>query len=360
MLPVYRPHDKKANAKLLNEKTFEDCTNRILTGGVISLFPEGNHLNRKKLRPIKSGILKVIGRAIDAAEDGQEIKIIPVGIDYSNYTRFREDILISFGEPIIANEYVEKGNTQDNSANSNLRVAIENGIKNEMIHIENNDVYDCLFNSRELISSISLDKDPYSTKTEIKFDAYQKAVNLICENLKENTSKTSDLNQAYSEYSELIKKEDLHEQGLIDFTANRKTSLIHKLLLILGYPVFFVGYLINMIPMIFTEGFVKKNIKDPHFISSIRIAVGAGSYFIYYLLVTALCLIVWGLPITLATLLVMIAGANFSLHYSDYRIRIKNISKVQKLNADTRNEILSKREKLISLIQEFNTSGNHV
>ena len=50
--PIYRPRDG-ASFMEKNEAVFADCRSMLARRRPIILFPEGNHSNRKRLRPLK-------------------------------------------------------------------------------------------------------------------------------------------------------------------------------------------------------------------------------------------------------------------------------------------------------------------
>ncbi len=96
-LPLYRRVDAGEDISK-NEKTFELCRKLLDGGGSIALFPEGISHNSPKLLPMKTGAARI---ALGAASGGEniEVKIVPVGLYYTNKTTFRSEALLHFGEP---------------------------------------------------------------------------------------------------------------------------------------------------------------------------------------------------------------------------------------------------------------------
>jgi 1-acyl-sn-glycerol-3-phosphate acyltransferase len=94
-LPLYRRIDAGEDVSQ-NQKTFELCRELLHQGGSIALFPEGVSHNSSKLLPLKSGAARI---ALGAASAGEaEVKIVPVGLYYTNKTTFRSEAMLYFGE----------------------------------------------------------------------------------------------------------------------------------------------------------------------------------------------------------------------------------------------------------------------
>ncbi len=97
-LPVYRKIDSADVTK--NNITFQASHDLLQKGGAIALFPEGVSHNSPKLLPIKTGAARIALGAISGFEKGEsvDLKIVPVGLYYTNKTTFRSEALLHFGE----------------------------------------------------------------------------------------------------------------------------------------------------------------------------------------------------------------------------------------------------------------------
>src|SRR5687768_13313942 len=97
-LPLYRRIDAGEDVSK-NEKTFELCSDLLQRGGSIALFPEGISHNSPKLLPMKTGAARIALGAAASGDAPVEVKIVPVGLYYTNKTTFRSEALLHFGEP---------------------------------------------------------------------------------------------------------------------------------------------------------------------------------------------------------------------------------------------------------------------
>ena len=97
-LPLYRKIDAGEDVSK-NLKTFELAHELLQTGGSIALFPEGVSHNSPKLLPAKTGAARIaLGAVSVAVEKPIELKIVPVGLFYTNKTTFRSEALLHFGD----------------------------------------------------------------------------------------------------------------------------------------------------------------------------------------------------------------------------------------------------------------------
>ena len=99
-VPVYRreEHDGEVD----NQKAFERLYEVIESGDCMGIFPEGISHAESQLVKLKTGTARI---ALSVTARGQaDVKIIPCGLNYIHRHRFRSQVLIEFGEPIIINE----------------------------------------------------------------------------------------------------------------------------------------------------------------------------------------------------------------------------------------------------------------
>ncbi len=96
-LPLYRRIDAGEDVTK-NQETFELCRELLQNGGSIALFPEGVSHNSPKLLPLKSGASRIALGAASVQDGDVEVKIVPVGLYYTNKTTFRSEVMLHFGE----------------------------------------------------------------------------------------------------------------------------------------------------------------------------------------------------------------------------------------------------------------------
>tara|TARA_R110002050_G_scaffold286088_1_gene436146 strand:+ start:100587 stop:101690 length:1104 start_codon:yes stop_codon:yes gene_type:complete len=114
MLPIYRERDGLHTVKK-NKEIFEKCVDVLVDGKQpLTIFPEGNHNLRRAVRPLQKGIARIAFAVLDKNPD-TDLKICPVGLNYSAHRQFRSDLLVIYGEPFDVKPFYEtylKNNNQ--------------------------------------------------------------------------------------------------------------------------------------------------------------------------------------------------------------------------------------------------------
>ena len=85
ILPVYRIRDGFSNLKA-NDEIFRKTIDVIRNKNGLVILPEGDHAGFRRLRQLKKGICRVAFQAEEAMDFNLNIKIIPVGLEYTNYS----------------------------------------------------------------------------------------------------------------------------------------------------------------------------------------------------------------------------------------------------------------------------------
>lgn len=137
-LPVYRRIDSGEDVSQ-NLKTFEAAHELLRTGGSIAIFPEGVSHNSTKLLPVKTGAARIaLGAVSVGGGDPIDLRIVPVGLYYTNKTTFRSEALLHFGEPFtVAPVTLEPDGDPPKDAVRELTARIEESLREVTLNAEN-------------------------------------------------------------------------------------------------------------------------------------------------------------------------------------------------------------------------------
>jgi 1-acyl-sn-glycerol-3-phosphate acyltransferase len=94
MFPVYRVSEGAENLEE-NYITFDLCKKLFRKKGIVLIFSEGRCINEWHLRTLKKGTARL---AISSWEEGIDVKVLPVAINYSSFSRLGKNISLSFGD----------------------------------------------------------------------------------------------------------------------------------------------------------------------------------------------------------------------------------------------------------------------
>ena len=159
-LPLYRRIDAGEDVSQ-NQKTFELCRQLLGDGGSIALFPEGVSHNSPKLLPLKSGASRIaIGAASTNSGKSVEVKIVPVGLYYTNKTTFRSEALLHFGEAFdVARAPLDENGHPAREAVRALTAQIDSALRGVTLNAENEAELHAARIAEEILSSAQRQQD---------------------------------------------------------------------------------------------------------------------------------------------------------------------------------------------------------
>ena len=99
-VPVYRREEHAGEVD--NSKAFEKLYEVIEAGNCMGIFPEGISHAESQLVKLKTGTARIALAVSARGKTG--VKIIPCGLNYINRHRFRSQVQIEFGEPIVIDD----------------------------------------------------------------------------------------------------------------------------------------------------------------------------------------------------------------------------------------------------------------
>jgi len=250
MLPIYRQRDG-VNTLEKNEKIFIKCQNYLLEGiHPIGIFTEGTHSLKRTIRPLKKGICRLAFETLERNPD-LDVKVIPVGLNYNDHIAFQTEVLIVFGEPIPVKPYFEHYLKNNAIGYRMLLDDLKPKMGELIINIPNDENYDKVH--AQWLKSRRLSKDLYR-------------------DLRENQALVERIISGEPDDEEQLNKERI---------ANEKKN--KNILRVALFPIWIYGMINNLLAVWLTRSLLKKMVKDDHFASSIKFALGAFLVPIIYL-----------------------------------------------------------------------------
>ena len=307
ILPMVRQRDGMRNV-LKNYETQEIIVDTLKNKVRFCMFPEGRHRPAHSLQVLGKGVFRAALAANAEFGEKMPVYIVPAGIEYGDYFRYRSTSLVTFGKPINVTEVVKELNL-DNEAQI-------------MDHLRK----DLTAKMSELITYINYDED-YAAKwalTKIralgfKGSLYDQMLNnrsLVSDIEKSCEERPEDMNELLSKVSAFEKERTKKGVSIYSFgKKNLALNIIGKgLAAILGLPyLLFSG--VAALPMWVIAEFLRNNIRDKAFRNTAIFGVKLAGNIIFGLTYTilAFCLLPW--PWALGFL--ALAGPAYSYIY-DY------------------------------------------
>lgn len=278
MLPIYRQRDGiKAVGK--NGQILARCTELLKEGRItVAMFPEGNHNMKLGLRPLQKGVVRMAFETLEKYPD-LDLKIIAIGLNYSDHMAFRANVLVLKGPPILIKPYFD--------------IYKKNKVEG----------------TKKLLETIKVEMKKLIL--EIPSDRYDEINDLYRKYRKHGP----DLKVNFENDKQLIK--DLIEGRIPnDEIEKPRFDVAFLFRRIISFPIWIIGWISNLLPIFFIRLIMKKIIKDPHFIDSIKLAVSTFLFPLFYLIQAILiCIIFQNSAIALLYFLLMPFLSKFYFNY---------------------------------------------
>lgn len=120
ILPVFRMEDGGYGKLKNNFGTFDACYRALSQGKAIMNLAEGRCIHEKALRPMRKGTARLALGAMQRDPTLREVYIVPVGCNFTHADRVRDQVMIRFGAPILASEFMDEYRSSEAVAIKNL------------------------------------------------------------------------------------------------------------------------------------------------------------------------------------------------------------------------------------------------
>ena len=284
MLPVYRMREGIGELSK-NEEIFQITIGVLLRKKCpVGLMPEGNHGNKRLLRPLVKGLFRIAFRAQEEYGEEDGVQIVPVGLDYEKYTNFRTKLFVNFGEPVPVNQFFKAYKEDPARATNAMRSKLAEEMSKYMIDIRSTEFYDMYMSLRTIYNqSMRLRLNIPGRDLYSRFRADKEMIRIMEETEKKDPERIRPLSEKVKIYTEGVAN-----LGLRDWLF-RRTRYPYLLLLplslglLITFPLFLYGFINNIIPFQLPL-LVTKKFKDRQFHSTVKFVLGVIIFPIWYLI----------------------------------------------------------------------------
>ena len=134
VIPINRVRDDPRAMRTVAE-TFEACFRVLERGEAVGIFPEGVTYEDSQLREVKSGAARM-ALELEHRHGGRlGLQVVPAGLTYSAKEIYRSDVLVNFGEPIRAADFLEGYGEHRKECIHKLTAEIERRIQSLILHL---------------------------------------------------------------------------------------------------------------------------------------------------------------------------------------------------------------------------------
>ena len=144
IMPIMRMRDGIDEVKKNNE-TIERAVEVLRDKVPFCIFPEGTHQTKYSTLPLAKGIFRIAMQAHELMPD-TPLYIIPVGIRYGSFFRFRSSARVQIGEPINIGEFIaQHPELTPQEQMNDMRTCLEQRMQESIFYIPNDEDYDATY-----------------------------------------------------------------------------------------------------------------------------------------------------------------------------------------------------------------------
>ncbi len=288
MLPIFRIRDGYAAVKQ-NEEIIAKCGDVLQHGYPLALFPEATHRPKHSLLPLSKGIFHI---ALDANKRfGHErpVYIVPMGLEYGRYFRYRSTVVATYGEPINVTEFVKQHENEVTPARllAMLREELASRMKELIAYVPDTEDYDAQW---ELTKLCTAQCNPLSPAERLTLN--QTVIKRLVE--KKETDTPEATAALYADAINFKKERRLY--GIHPSSTSHRhplaASIGNTIALLCALP-YYLFCAITMAPSWIVSHIIVSKLKDKAFNNTARLGVN--------LALCGLLVIIWGI-VALCTL----------------------------------------------------------
>ena len=314
MVAIYRAQD---NPEMLsnNDNVFKDCYKKLSEKGAIMIFPEGTSEMERRLRKVKTGAARIALGAEKENDYNLDVKILPIGLNYSKSSRFRSELVINIGTPINVLDYKENHQKNQVEAVQNLTKDIENNIKKLIVAIDEKE-YDELIERVESIYKTELFKTTSTNEnhniTKIKIS--QEIVEAV-KHFQQNEPKLfDDAKFRIDSYFDKLSKTNLSDKTIKQNLQNENLFgyiLKSVFKLVFGFPIWLFGFINSYIPYKLPKYIALAITDSEAFYGALLMSLGTVTFILFYSLEVFLLWIFFHSPLLTLAYAIALPLASF-------------------------------------------------
>ena len=326
VMPIYRIRDGIQAVKH-NDESIAQATGVVLDGVPFVIYPEATHRPKHSLLKLSKGVFHIAESVISNRRDDRPVYIQPIGIEYSDYFRFRGKVLVRFGRPFNISEYMKEHSGQPEPVVLlQLREILSKRLASEIVYIPDDEDYDAIWEYTKL----KADNPEYYSKTLADIEAAegkQRGLLKIQAVDKRAVAQALALREQDPEAArELFKKVDEQrlwriQNGISIYSIANEPSgfklFLKFLLALLGLPYYLfagVAASIKWIPVVLAL----RNVKDDAFYNTARYGVRLGVAIPALIIWSLVYFLVFSWPVALALLLLSLPSLKYLYDYGRF------------------------------------------
>ena len=314
ILPMVRQRDGLRNV-LKNNETQEIIVDTLENKVRFCMYPEGRHRPAHSLQTLGKGTFRAALAANSKFGDKMPVYIVPTGIEYGDYFRYRSTCLITFGEAINVTEFVKGLNVEnDVQMIEPLRKELASRMSKLITFIKDDEQ---LYNKWALTKMLAADKG-------LRYGDFGRSLHkgmlanreIVAEIEKACEDKPEEMEKLLEKVAEFDKKR--RKKGISIYSFRKKNEALNAVgkafAALIGLPYWIFSAIVSS-PMWLTYNLLRCKTRDKAFHNTVGFGVklALGTILLITYAILAFCLLSW--PYALALTLLTIPSYSYFFDY---------------------------------------------
>lgn len=316
ILPMVRQRDGLRNV-LKNNETQEVIVETLENKVRFCMYPEGKHRPAHSLQTFGKGTFRAALAANAKFGDKMPVYIVPAGIEYGDYFRYRSTSLLTFGEPINVTEFVKELDVEnDVQMIEPLRKELFARMSGLITFLKDDAN---LHNKWALVKMLAiydgLDYGNFGTNLYDGMQANREIARCVDNACEEKASRMEDILEDVGSFEKKRKK-----KGISIYSFSKKNTSLRAIgkafAALIGLPYYIFSAIVSS-PMWLSYYLIKSKTRDRAFHNTVGFGIKLGLGLVLYPIyaVLAFCLMSW--PIALTALLLSIPAYSYFFDYNE-------------------------------------------
>lgn len=152
ILPIMRMRDGIDEVRK-NDETIAQAVDVLRDQVPFCIFPEGTHQAKYSSLPLSKGIFRIAFQAQEMMPD-MPLWIVPVGLRYGSFFRFRSTVRVQVGDPINVRDFLEEHAEEPQQVQINLaKDMLTERMKQSIFYIPDDENYEAMY---EICAAVSM------------------------------------------------------------------------------------------------------------------------------------------------------------------------------------------------------------
>lgn len=314
ILPMVRQRDGLRNV-LKNNETQEIIVDTLENKVRFCMYPEGRHRPAHSLQTLGKGTFRAALAANSKFGDKMPVYIVPTGIEYGDYFRYRSTCLITFGEAINVTEFV-KGLNVENEVQmiEPLRKELASRMSKLITFIKDDEQ---LYYKWALTKMLAADKG-------LRYGDFGRSLHkgmlanreIVADIEKACEDKPEEMEKLLEKVAEFDKKR--RKKGISIYSFRKKNEVLNAagkaFAALIGLPYWIFSAIVSS-PMWLTYNLLRSKTRDKAFHNTVGFGVklALGTILLITYAILAFCLLPW--PYALALTLLTIPSYSYFFDY---------------------------------------------